>query len=457
MIADLLRKSDVRGLVTAWKQLVTDMRAALARNDPKALELAKKYDWSDAELAALEKLFADAEEGFQYPQEGTFIPPNDALSLVQTIFENAYVAAGMVDDQAGQGLATQVPAVTVRTLKQEGKPPPGQSLFSSIFDEPNPLYITEGARAVAWRLLNGKHAFSRTPKPFALADRARLVIVGDWGTGIERADLISGLMRRALEEARDRQRHAIHLGDIYFCGWPKEAQERFLDHWPVKTGEEDLAFSWCLNGNHDMYCGGHGYFDVVLGDPRFAGQGGCSYFLLENDEWQIIGLDSAYEEWSFSNGQIAWADEQRGRASQKKGVLLSHHQPFSAYESGTKSEGLIAEAAPLLKGGRTTAWVWGHEHRGVVYRPRDFTFPDGSTGDLPFGCCIGHGGVPAPPTKQLDSVLYALTDTVRSGIERFGMFGFGILDIDGALATLTLVDEKGRRPFIQQIPSPSKP
>jgi len=450
MIADLLQKKDLRGLVTAWKQLVIDMREALEKEDPKALDLATKYKWGAKELEALEELFTDAEKGFDHPEDATFIPPNEALSFVQTMFENAYVDAGMVDEPVGQGLAMQVPAVTNRTLKQEAKPPPGQRLLSSPFDEPGPFYITEGAKAVAWRFLNGKHAFLRTPKPFALADRARLVMVGDWGTGIDRADIISKRMRQALEEARDRQRHVFHLGDIYFCGWPKEAQERFLDHWPVRDGE-DFAFSWCLNGNHDMYCGGHGYFDVVLGDPRFAQQGGRSYFLLENNEWQVIGLDSAYEEWSFGNGQIDWALEQRSRAPQKKGLLLSHHQPFSDYEGGKKSEGLLEAAAPLLRDKRTTAWLWGHEHRAVVYPPRDFKFSNGSKGQLPFGCCIGHGGVPAWPTKQRASVRYALERTKRQGIETFGMFGFGILDIDGPMAWLTLVDEEGNTGFSEPI------
>lgn len=441
----------MRALVAAWRKMVSEARTLLAEGDARAVQCAQKHEWTDSDLAALEQLLTEAESGFVNEEDAVFIPPNDALSLVQTILEDAYMAAGMVDEPAGQGLTAELPAITDRSLKPEAKANAAQALFSSPFDEPNPLYITEGARAIAWRRIHGRHAFSRTPKPFTLANRARLVLVGDWGTGIRRADGIADLMRKALKAAPDRQRHAIHLGDIYFSGWPGECQKRFLDHWPVKPGE-DLAHSWCLNANHDMYCGGHGYFDVVLGDSRFAAQGGCSHFLLENDHWQILGLDSAYEEWTFSNGQVGWAEDQRDRAPGKQGMLLSHHQPFSDYEPGGKPARLAEAAAPLLRDRRTTAWLWGHEHRGAAYKPHDFTFADGSKGRLPFGACLGHGGVPARPTKKAGpNTLHVLTETIRHGIEKFGMFGFAIVDLDGASATITFMDEKGRAAFSHKI------
>ena len=47
---------------------------------------------------------------------------------------------------------------------------------------------------------------------------------------------------------------------------------------------------WALNANHDMYCGGYGYFGHLLpaiGQP-------ASYFSLGNDFWRLIGLDTGY-------------------------------------------------------------------------------------------------------------------------------------------------------------------
>ena len=53
--------------------------------------------------------------------------------------------------------------------------------------------------------------------------------------------------------------------------------------------------AFALNGNHEMYALGYGYFDHILpklgvrGSPR--GQR-ASYFCLENDHWRIIALDT---------------------------------------------------------------------------------------------------------------------------------------------------------------------
>lgn len=454
MIADLLEKSDLRSLVAAWKNMISDARAALRQNDPEAVQRAAANGWDDAKLANFERLLDDAIAGFQETPDGVFIPSNDNLSVVQTILEMAYSAADMVEKPTGQGLAATMPVVTDQKLKLEAKPQQNQKLAGGIFDDPNPLYITKGIAAVAWRLVHGLHPFSTSPQKFTLASRARLVIVGDWGTGIPRADKIAGLMAQALAETPDRERHAIHLGDIYFCGWPDESQCRFLDHWPVKKGEP--IFSWCLNGNHDMYSGGWGYFDTVLKDPRFEKQGCRSHFLLENDVWQIFGLDSAYEEWTFHE-QMKWADGERSREPGKKRILMSHHQPLSDYEDDVatrpKMAKLLNEAQPLLRDGRASAWIWGHEHRGVVYQPRELEFADGSKVTLPFGSCLGHGGVPTHPTVAKPGVRFACEGKIQAGIfnETFGLFGFGILDLDGDKATFTHVDEDGVRTTFNDI------
>ena len=50
-----------------------------------------------------------------------------------------------------------------------------------------------------------------------------------------------------------------------------------------------------MNANHDMFTGGHGFFEFLDTDPRFARQGGASYFALENEHWLVAALDTAWE------------------------------------------------------------------------------------------------------------------------------------------------------------------
>ena len=56
----------------------------------------------------------------------------------------------------------------------------------------------------------------------------------------------------------------MHLGDVYYSGTEKEVEERFLKVWPTEAATINRA----LNGNHEMYSGGFGYFKLIL--PAFG-------------------------------------------------------------------------------------------------------------------------------------------------------------------------------------------
>ena len=129
----------------------------------------------------------------------------------------------------------------------------------------------------------------------------------------------------------------------------REYKKRFLPYWPVRENERDRVSSWCLNGNHDMYSGGFGYFDFLLADPRFARQQGSSYFSLRNDHWHILGLDTAYKDESLHGRQPEWVESEL-TSSGRAGLLLSHHQLFSAYDP-VKPACVIELAACSTPGG----------------------------------------------------------------------------------------------------------
>ncbi|HEX9930743.1 MAG TPA: hypothetical protein VGB02_19570, partial [Pyrinomonadaceae bacterium] len=111
-----------------------------------------------------------------------------------------------------------------------------------------------------WR---GIHPFNPNPAtPFTIGNRARVVLFSDWGSGLPRAQKVGQEIRRELLDAENQNRdaHLIHLGDVYYSGWADEYDKNVLPYWSVTSGEADKFSSWCLNGNHDMYSGGKGYF-----------------------------------------------------------------------------------------------------------------------------------------------------------------------------------------------------
>jgi len=125
----------------------------------------------------------------------------------------------------------------------------------------------------------------------------RIALAGDWGTGTDEAAKVAD------EIVACGPHYSIHLGDVYYVGDPTEVGANFLDipnpRFPYKPCKwpQGTEGAFALNGNHEMYARGFGYFDLILpalglrGSPR--GQG-ASYFCLENDDWRIIALDTGY-------------------------------------------------------------------------------------------------------------------------------------------------------------------
>ena len=177
----------------------------------------------------------------------------------------------------------------------------------------------------------------------------------------------------------------MHLGDVYYSGTEKEVDARFLKVWPTDAATLNRA----LNGNHEMYSGGFGYFKLIL--PAFKQE--SSYFALQNEHWLLVGLDTAYVDHDIDNQQVAWLNLILNQAGARKLVLFSHQQPFSRLDAqGPKLQKALKR---LLDDRRITAWYWGHEHECVIYDPHP------AWGLL--GRCLGNGGIPSARKKDVRS------------------------------------------------------
>jgi hypothetical protein len=301
-------------------------------------------------------------------------------------------------------------------------------------------------------LFEGRPEFpNQSAPPVPLAPDARVVVVGDWGTGLAGAIAVGQQMRSVLEATEaGRECHVIHLGDVYYSGWPEEYQDRFLRYWPVER-DNQRVLSWSLNGNHDMYSGGHGYFDVLLRDPRFRGHRlpdgtdhhTSSHFSLENDHWQLLGLDTGYLDHDLAGDQATWV---KGKLRpDRKTMLLTHHQPFSSFEQVTAP--MLAKLQPAFEVRKIDAWLWGHEHRAIVYERNDAPYLD-------FGACIGHGGVPVVmegvEIADHPEVKWALKESEDQDGNPWGLHGFAILDFDGPALYIKFVDQHGQPNYEEQ-------
>jgi 3',5'-cyclic AMP phosphodiesterase CpdA len=288
------------------------------------------------------------------------------------------------------------------------------------------------------------------PATVPLAPDARLVLVGDWGTGEGVALAVAEQMRRQIDAAGNREVHVVHLGDVYYAGTRWEARNRFLDHWPVRQDEVDRVRSWCLNGNHDMYAAGEGLFDVILADGRFRLQHTArgrrtSEFHLRNDDWDVAGLDTA---WRFHptdvSGQVGHLELRQRRwlttrlvGSARRRMLMTHHQPFTQRGGAIVDSGNLLSVTAALRVERAIdAWFWGHEHKLIAYAARS---------GVGYGVCMGHGAVleaPATAPPAAGAAEYPATFRDADGDE-WRMPGFTVVDLDGPRATVRYLDMHG--------------
>ena len=222
-----------------------------------------------------------------------------------------------------------------------------------------------------------KHEFTENPEITILNEEGKFALLGDWGSGLYGAPDASENI------GKDNYNAIIHLGDIYYSGTKQEVEDKFKNYFPP---EPKGGFRRALNGNHEMYSGGYGYFDIVL--PEFKQE--SSYFALESENWLFVGLDTSYhaginenrKHWGKLNeGQLIWLEKLVEK--NKSFVLFTHHNPYSLIENKIDMS-LLTQLKPFLEKRKVVAWYWGHEHACLLHsQDKKYGF---------FGRCIGHSG-----------------------------------------------------------------
>ena len=255
------------------------------------------------------------------------------------------------------------------------------------------------------------------PKTIEIKNDAHVALLGDWGTGAPPA---INVLRSV---AGDNPDLIVHLGDIYYSGTPAECQSNFVGPISAILRTEAPMPVYTLSGNHDMYCGGVGFYELIkqLNAAPFTQP--ASFFCLRSadEKWQLLAMDTGLHDDNpvtvagavtyLEEDEIAWhcdrINEFPGRT-----VLLSHHQLFSAFSpiGSADAQGKQSAVNPhLLKAFKrmtqtkgVAAWFWGHEHTLSIYK---------SFAGLERGRCLGHGAVPVSVIDEIYEPLVNLDDT----------------------------------------------
>ena len=264
-----------------------------------------------------------------------------------------------------------------------------------------------------------------------------IAIMADWGAANQSARDIATLIQQKSPD------YVIHLGDVYYAGTKAEC-EAVLDMWPLRDGEgkPKKDFSFALNGNHEMFCGGRNYFGTIL--PAFNQL--ASYFSLRTPHWQFLGLDTAYAGGTLSAEEVKpqwdWLVQNLRNHKDLSTVFLTHHQPVSAHAQE------YSDAAPLRKDVASLqeqtsddaihGWFFGHEHRAVIY-------DDAVTGYK--ARLIGNGAIPHDAQNETapEENCTGFTN-VNKGIWGSGnaISSFVLLTVEGPVITVEYIDQNGK-------------
>jgi hypothetical protein len=250
---------------------------------------------------------------------------------------------------------------------------------------------------------------------------------------------------------------------VYYVGDSNEVRENFLGektspYTPVKW-PMGARGGFALNGNHEMYAEGNGYWRMIL--PRMGLKAGgaewgegqwASFFCLENKHWRVIGLDTGYNSTRFDWGKmpllqrskwlrkttalkpsctipeplLQWLAETVNADGDHRGlILMSHHGPASGFASWYQIPS--QQLAKVIH--RPVIWVYGHEHKLAIYEK--FRVQGGIEAH---GRCVGHGGMPVergaapdiPDCKCLawDNRRYPSDEKVNVGYNGYANFSF---------------------------------
>jgi predicted phosphohydrolase len=205
--------------------------------------------------------------------------------------------------------------------------------------------------------------FKDNPPIIQIEDDVVINIFGDFGTGDWEQSKVASTISQAIKNLNPS--YSIHLGDVYYSGTSAESSSYLVSLWPTAA-----KGNFTLNSNHEMYDGARGYFNTTLTNKIFEQQKQNSYFALENRNWIIVGLDSAYfsdkknlhMKGRINESQISFLREVANK--NKKVIVLTHHNPID--NSGNNSEPILDQVYGAL-GSSLKYWYFGHTHCGAIY------------------------------------------------------------------------------------------
>ena len=436
--------------LSVYQSMMSDI--AKANSPGAALEAAGDEDAPKPDEVAAAELVAARVAVAEMKAAGVE-PQLDQTALEDmSIPENIQICAALAKDL----LAAKIFGNQARAKEIEQEFLPGSKC--------DPKWVTTINEYVKYFGPNGKMGEIPYIKPsvvgstvITIKSNARIGLIGDWGTGAAPAKRVLAQMGEQNPDV------VVHLGDIYYSGTEEECRTNFeaVVDGVLSRPSRNIAV-YTLSGNHDMYCGGIGFYALLkrLNKPPMTQP--ASFFCLraQDNSWQLLAMDTGKHDFSpvgvthaetfVDEEELAW-HETRIREFSGKTILLSHHQLFSAFSTigKTQQNGRSLSYNPRLRsaferlqstGKKIPAWFWGHEHNLCLYKPYL---------GLEYGRCLGHSAIPVFAQDNPHAVVESIDDppaivdeaklSVSGGVYAHG---FAMLQLQGASVEVDYFEDR---------------
>jgi hypothetical protein len=390
-------------------------------------------------------------------EDSVYIPRNPMLSIIQSAVEEAIEQhqPEAIDEPPERGpdgrrAGRPVPTITERRLKDAPLViTPGRRVWK-------PFEVATGgwvwlsdprwAFSLAhkfWRDATDNFApFLAAPSTVPIEDNAQIFLVGDWGSGLDRATRVAAQIKKEMARRAGRQQIVIHLGDVYYSGTERELKKRFLSRGqsirpPRRCRSRSRATTICtqvatpISKRRSLTSASPGR--AAAATSRSGAGSGRSSGWIQRTRTPVCTRNRPHGlEKPFSTSRTTLA------RSCCPTISRSARTGTAFRSCATRSRRCLPPSGSTPGSGVTNTGVFSTVQR------RSDAIP------LNFSSCLGHGGVPEYLVMKEGETrpapwVYEYLKVNSDNFQPWDTFGFAVLEIAEDKMSVRYIDENGAR------------
>ena len=200
-------------------------------------------------IGRLERM--DANAGLWADSSAPWLPRHAIAAILQSSMDESYRENDCVQpDNTIMGETLAKDSLVGENVRWSEGPTGGRGIGTFQLNKADPRWVLVLLAKAIKRRRGTVNIVDNSAHVVTFDARARMVLLGDWGSGIPGAVKVAKEIWNShlAPEIGNKDLHVVHLGDVYHAGLRSDYRKNFLRLWPVSQGYEQYVSSWCLSG-----------------------------------------------------------------------------------------------------------------------------------------------------------------------------------------------------------------